>query len=242
LARRGHGELPIALGFKHAPPFIETAVAQLVAERVERIVGIVLAPHFSALSIGEYAARARGAAAREEQPPEVTVVNDWHLAPPYLELLATNVAEALAALPAAARDGAHVLFTAHSLPARILEMDDPYPTQLRETAAAVAELAGLERWDIAWQSAGRTPEPWIGPDVLDVLEQLAGAGASAVVVCPAGFVADHLEVLYDLDIAARDRAARLGLPFVRTASPNAAPQLVEAVTDAVLAELAVVTL
>ena len=126
----------------------------------------------------------------------------WHLAPGYLDFLSAALEDALRALPAEAGAGAHVLFTAHSLPARILDEDDPYPAQLRETAAAVAARTGLERWSVAWQSAGRTPEPWIGPDVLEAMSELAAAGASAVVVCPAGFVADHLEVLYDLDVEA----------------------------------------
>ena len=116
-----------------------------------------------------------------------------------------------------------MLFTAHSLPQRILEAGDPYPDQLAETAAALAERAGVERWSVAWQSAGRTADPWIGPDVLDVLRERSAAGTRAVVVCSCGFVADHLEVLYDLDIEAQGVADELGLAFARTASPNADP-------------------
>ena len=127
-----------------------------------------------------------------------------------------------------------VVFTAHSLPARILDEGDPYPVQLRETAEAVAGRAGIERWRVGWQSAGRTPEPWIGPDVGDVLEELAGNGTKGVLVCPAGFTSDHLEILYDLDVEARARAAELGLAFDRTASLNDDPRLCEAVAGAVL--------
>src|SRR5206468_3082982 len=146
---------------------------------------------------------------------EVTMVESWHLEPGYLDLLADLVRAALPPTPA------EVVFTAHSLPARIVEAGDPYPEQLRETAEEVAERAGVARWSVGWQSAGRTPEPWIGPDILDVLRsraagRAAGAGALDVLVCPAGFVSDHLEVLYDLDVEARRLAADLDLHFGRT--------------------------
>jgi ferrochelatase len=206
---------------------------------VRRIVGIVLAPHYSRMSVGEYAQRALAAAQAADPSVTVTVVESWHLAPAYLALLTGAVAAALATLPAPVRDRARVLFTAHSLPTRILAAGDPYPDQLRETATAVAQRAGLDNWGIAWQSAGRTADPWIGPDVLDVLDELAAAGEAGVVVCAAGFVADHLEILYDLDIEARNRAAALGLPFARTASPNDAPELAEAMAGAVLDRLTV---
>ncbi len=230
--------LRVELGYKHTSPFIEDALARLVEDGSRRIVGIVLAPHFSELSVGEYARRLEAAAAGAEDPPVVSVVREWHLAPPYLDYLAAAVLDALARLPADRRAGAHVLFTAHSLPARILDSGDPYPEQLRESAAAVAELKHRRRWGTAWQSAGRTSEQWLGPDVLDSLSALAGAGAPAVVVCPAGFVSDHLEILYDLDIEARERAASLGIAFARTALPNAAPELIAALAGAVREELA----
>jgi ferrochelatase len=237
LSAAGHPEMIVALGQKHAPPFIEDGVAELLAAGVERIIGIVLAPHYSSMSVGEYAARALAAADGSATPAPLTVVPDWHLAPSYLELLAREVGRAIDGLPAEQRARAHVLFTAHSLPQRILAAGDPYPDQLRETARAVAAIAGLDRWGIAWQSAGRTAEPWIGPDVLDVLAELAAAGAGAVVVCAAGFVSDHLEILYDLDIEARGRAEELGLAFARTASPNDAPELARTMAGAVLEQL-----
>lgn len=237
LTASGHPEMVVALGQKHAPPFIEDGVAELLATGVDRIVGIVLAPHYSGMSVGEYAGRAQAAAAGSATPVPLTVVRDWHLAPAYLHLLAREVGRAVQGLPGEHRSHAHVLFTAHSLPERILAAGDPYPGQLRETAAAVAEIAGLQRWGIAWQSAGRTADPWIGPDVLEVLADLSAAGVGAVVVCAAGFVSDHLEILYDLDIEARGRAAELGLAFARTASPNDAPELAEAMAEAVLTQL-----
>jgi ferrochelatase len=147
------------------------------------------------------------------------------------------VRAALAQLGQAA-SAAEVVFTAHSLPERILAAGDPYADELRATAGAVARAAGLVRWSVAWQSAGRTSDPWIGPDILEVMPQIAAAGASGVVVCPAGFVADHLEVLYDLDIEAAAAARELGLPFARTASPNADPSLAATLADVVAPLLA----
>jgi protoporphyrin/coproporphyrin ferrochelatase len=238
LANAGHPDVPVALGMKHAAPFIEDTVAELATAGARQILGLVLAPHYSHLSVGEYAERARTAAAAASGQPAVSIVHSWHLAPGYLDFLSVALKDAFRALPTEARAGAHVLFTAHSLPARILDDDDPYPAQLRETAAAVAARTGLERWSVAWQSAGRTSEPWLGPDVLKALDELAAAGADAAVVCPAGFITDHLEVLYDLDIEASARARELGIAFARTASPNADPRLLRALAHVVLEQLA----
>lgn len=217
----------VEMGMKHAAPFLEDGVAALARTGVRAIVGVVLAPHFSALSVGEYQQRLIAAADAAGLP--AACVDSWHLAPAYLDLLAESLAAALAKVGGAAE----VVFTAHSLPARILDTDDPYPTQLAETAEAVAHRAGIADWRVAWQSAGRTPEPWIGPDVLDVLRELSTTGTEAVVVCPAGFVSDHLEVLYDLDIEAQALADAVGLRFARTASPNDHPALCESVASAV---------
>jgi ferrochelatase len=206
----------VALGQKHAAPTIEDGVAALA--RTERIVGLVLAPHYSALSVGEYARRAAVAAA--EHRVEVRTIESWHLLPEYLRFLADAVLAALATLPEEVQRDAEVVFTAHSLPERAVPADDPYPDQVRATAEAVATLADLYRWSTAWQSAGRTPDPWVGPDVLDVIRTRAEEGAAGIVVCPCGFVADHLEVAYDLDVEARRVADEVGLPFARTASLN----------------------
>ncbi len=218
----------VELGMKHAAPFIEDGVAALVAAGVPRIVGLVLAPHYSALSVGEYAKRAEAAAA--EAGVGFTMVTSWHLAPGYLDLLTRFVGDEMERL---AVDPVEVVFTAHSLPTRILDMGDPYPDQLAETAASVAARAGVERWSVGWQSAGRTPEPWIGPDILSVLPALRDAGAAGVVVCAAGFVSDHLEVLYDLDVEARAAADAIGLAFTRTPSPNADPGFCATLADVV---------
>jgi protoporphyrin/coproporphyrin ferrochelatase len=204
----------VALGTKHSFPKVEDGVRELARNGVERIVGLVLAPHYSQFSIGEYADRASKAAA--EHGLVVDTIPSWHLLPAYIGFLQRAVTDALATVPA----GSRVLFTAHSLPERILASGDPYPDQIRETADAVTAATGLHDVAVGWQSAGRTPEPWLGPDVLDVVRDCAAAGAAGLVVCACGFVADHLEVAYDLDIEAATLAGELGLPFARTASVN----------------------
>ena len=225
----------VELGMKHAPPFIEEGMAALAGRGIRRAVGLVLAPHYSALSVGEYAARASTAEAVAGGRTDLVMVGSWHLAPGYVDLLAERVTEALPSLVVTDPDRVEVVFTAHSLPARILEAGDRYPDQLRETAQAVAERAALVRWSLAWQSAGRTPEPWIGPDLPTHMAERAEAGVEGVVVCPAGFVSDHLEILYDLDVEAAEVAARLGLAFARTPSPNDDPKFCATLAEVVRA-------
>jgi ferrochelatase len=161
----------VQLGQKHAAPFIEDGVESLAVAGVTSIVGLVLAPHYSAFSVGQYADRLAKAAAGHGLPS--TTVESWHTLPAYLAFLADAVHDALAEVP----DGAEVVFTAHSLPQRITETGDPYPAQVRETAAEVAERRKLTRWSTGWQSAGRTPEPWLGPDILDVVRGRSRAGS-----------------------------------------------------------------
>lgn len=208
----------VVLGLKHAEPKIETAVAGLAERGFRSIVGLVLAPHYSTYSIGQYMDRARAAA--EPHGISVVGVDSWAVDPAFVEFLARDMKARLAALPTNTK----VLFTAHSLPQRIIDGGDPYPNELRATAEAVAAAVGLtdwSSWSIAWQSAGRTPEPWIGPDILAVIDDLAASeNASGVLVCACGFVADHLEVLFDLDIEARAHARDKGLAFDRTACVN----------------------
>jgi ferrochelatase len=226
-----HGDFEVLLGMKHAAPFIEDAVAGIIADGITRAVGVVLAPHYSRLSIGEYEERARAAAVGNL---DFAMVPSWYDAAPYLEALVDRVQKALTTLP----ERTEVVFTAHSLPARIVNDGDPYPDQLRRTAEAVAARAGVGRWRVAWQSAGRTPEPWIEPDIGEVLDELAAGGdTEGVLVCPAGFTSDHLEILYDLDVEASARAGNLGLAFARTESLNDDPRLCEAVANAVLSHV-----
>lgn len=226
----------VEVGYKHVAPTIEDGVALLAAAGVRSVVGLVLAPHYSALSVGEYARRASHAGAASGVV--VDVIESWHLLPEYLDFLARAVSVALASLPDGVGRDAQVVFTAHSLPERALAAEDPYPDQVVATASAVATLAGLPRWSTAWQSAGRTPDPWLGPDVLDVVRVAAEEGVPAVVVCPCGFVADHLEVAYDLDVAARSVAAEVGVAFARTASLNDDPVVLGALASLVRSRVA----
>jgi ferrochelatase len=230
LDARAPGKFTVLLGTKHATPSIEDAVHRALAGGATRIVALVLAPHYSQLSVGEYLARVRAAAG----PVEVVGIESWATEPAFVDFLAREVATGVAAMPAHTK----VLFTAHSLPERILATGDRYPDEVRATATAVAARAGLAGWTswaVAWQSAGRTPEPWIGPDVLTVIDDLAASeNASGVLVCACGFVADHLEVLYDLDIEARARAERVGLTFARTACVNDDPAVMGALAERII--------
>lgn len=232
LDERAPGAYEVVLGLKHAAPMIETAVEDLAARGFTRIIGLVLAPHFSTYSIGQYMGRARAAA--EPHGIEVLGVESWAVEPAFVSFLARDLRTRLNAMP----EGTKVLFTAHSLPQRIIDAGDPYPNELRATAQSVADAVGIAEWStwsIAWQSAGRTPEPWIGPDILTVIDDLAGSeNATGVLVCACGFVADHLEVLYDLDIEAKAYAHERGLAFDRTACVNSDAEVIGALADRVI--------
>ncbi len=202
-------DFEVALGYKHAPPYIEDAIVELESKDVTEIVGVVLAPHDSRGSIGEYV---------ERLGSHAKAIRSWHDLPSWRAFQARAVRAALASMPSRT----HLVFTADSLPERVLE-GDMYADELRASAEGIAALAGLadDEWSMGWQSAARTPEPWRGPDIGEVLETLASKGSvDGVVVCPQGFTADHLEVLYDLDVVARRRADELGLSFGRTAMLN----------------------
>jgi protoporphyrin/coproporphyrin ferrochelatase len=226
------GHYRVAYGAKHAPPKIEAAVDSLADEGVEAVVGLVLAPHFSTISVGEYLERAKERAEVHRLP--FGAIERWGTDPVLIEVLAERTLAAIASLDRLP-DEVEVVITAHSLPMRILETGDPYAGELSESAALIAELAELPRWRVGWQSAGRTSEEWLGPDILDELANLASEGATAVVVCPAGFTSDHLEVCYDLDVEAKARATTLGLAFARTASLNDDPRIATALAHLVLA-------
>lgn len=224
------GAFTVGFGAKHVAPFIEDAAADLAASGVSRVVGLVLTPHRASMGSDEYLERAAAALEGAGASPPLVPVRQWFDAPGFADLIAARVRGALATLPA--DRPRTVFFTAHSLPARVLETGDPYPEQVAASAAAAAAAAGLDadgvRWGVSWQSAGRTPEPWIGPDILDELRRLgAGESAGGVVICPIGFVSDHLEVLYDVDIEARQVAGEARLAFDRTASLNDDPRFCE---------------
>jgi protoporphyrin/coproporphyrin ferrochelatase len=212
--------MPVYVGMKHWHPRIAEAVERALAGGAERIVGLVLAPHYSGISIGGYRDRLEDALAGRG---ELTFVESWHDYEPYVELLAERVRGT----------DAHVVFTAHSLPARILADGDPYRDQLLETSQLVAEQAGIVNWSLAFQSESRTGEPWLGPDILEELERLHGADVREVLLAPVGFVSDHLEILWDLDVEAREGAAHLGLELDRIESLNDDPAFIRALADLV---------
>ncbi|HEX8939353.1 MAG TPA: ferrochelatase [Candidatus Limnocylindrales bacterium] len=235
LAGRGR-PLPVYAGMRHIEPRIAAVVARSAADGVDQLAVIALAPQASAMSSGAYrAAVEAGAAALGEAAPRIAFVESWADEPHLVEALASNVRDALArfADPAAVA----VLFTAHSLPARVVAAGDPYPAQVALTARLVAERVGLADARVAYQSAGRTGEPWLGPELRDAIRDLAATGTRDVLVCPVGFVADHLEVLYDIDIEARAVAESLGVRLERTASLNDDPVFVTGLADLALAAL-----
>jgi protoporphyrin/coproporphyrin ferrochelatase len=238
------------LGMKHSPPSIPEAVARMRADRIERAVGIVMAPHWSGMSVETYVDRVRAAVDEDGRGPAFSFVRSYHAHPSYVTFLATRVSDALAGLPSAERSAASVLFTAHSLPTRVVEDGSlrcktcacadscRYRDGLQETADLVAETCGLESYGIAWQSAGRTSDPWWGPPVEESILEAAAMGRPALVVCAAGFVADHLETLYDLDVEAKAVAEGAGIRFVRTAMPNADPAFLDVLADVINDHLA----
>ena len=219
----------VALGMKHADPFIEQSVEELATAGFGHIVGLVLAPHYSAFSVGQYLDRLAVAAA--PHGIAVSEIKSWATEPAFVEFIAADLRARLATMP----DATRVLFTAHSLPQRILTVDDPYPSQLQATAERVATAAAIDNWGLAWQSAGRTAEPWLGPDILQVIDELAADGHTrGVLVSAVGFVADHLEVLFDLDIEASQRADSHGLAFARTTCVNDDPAVMTALAERVI--------
>ncbi|HWF17036.1 MAG TPA: ferrochelatase [Acidimicrobiales bacterium] len=228
LERRTPGRYAVSFGAKHTDPLIETAAAELVAAGHDRVIGLVLTPHASTMGSQEYLDRAANALG----PTPFVAIGPWYGEPALVDLLAARVTTALGTVTGRPR----VIFTAHSLPERIREAGDTYPEQLADSARLVATAAGLDEWGVAWQSAGRTPEPWLGPDVRDEVRRLGSDGtADAVVVCPIGFVADHLEVLYDLDVEVALVAAEGGLAYARTASLNDDPAFIELLADLITA-------
>jgi ferrochelatase len=220
----------VRFGSKYTDPSIEDTVASFLEDGITTIVGMALTPHSATLGSIEYLNRARAALGDNGT---LIGIEQWYPTPGFAALLAERVESAIAELPAG-HENPLVLFTAHSLPKRILELGDTYPDQLQDSADQIANAAGLKHYEIAWQSAGRTPDPWIGPDILDVVGGLPERGISAVVVCPVGFVADHLEVLYDVDIEAMNVANQIGVALTRTRSLNADPAFTAILAEAVV--------
>lgn len=238
------------LGMKHSAPSIPDAVARMRDDGIERAVAIVMAPHWSGMSVETYVERVRAAMDEQGGGPTFSYVRSYHAHPSFVKFLAARVSDALERLSPTDRAGAMVLFTAHSLPTRVLEDGSlrcktcdctgscRYRDGLQETADHVAQMIGLERYRIAWQSAGRTADPWWGPPVDESILESAALGHRAVVVCSAGFVADHLEILYDLDIEAKVVAEGAGIRFVRTRMPNADAEYLDVLAEVVRDHLA----
>ena len=238
------------LGMKHSPPFIPEGVEAMRADGIRRGVGIVMAPHWSGMSVETYVDRTLQAVDDQGGGPAFTFVRSYHDHPAFIEFLTARVAGTLGSLSHDERANVAVIFSAHSLPVRTLDDGSQrckycdcdascrYRDGLQETADLVAERLGLAHHVIAWQSAGRTNDPWWGPPIEDVIRDLAAQGHSAVVVCSAGFVADHLEILFDLDIEATQIAKEAGIVFARTRMPNADPEYLDVLAQVVRDHLA----
>jgi protoporphyrin/coproporphyrin ferrochelatase len=219
--------IPVHTGMRHWQPRIAEAAERALSGGAETIVGLVLAPHYSGMSIAKYRGLLEEAV---DGRAELRFIERWGSDPGFVDYVAERVRGT----------GAHVVFTAHSLPARIVSGGDPYEDELLETARLVSERAGLrDEWSFAYQSASPTGEPWLGPDILEHLDDLHARGVRSVLVCPIGFVSDHLEIRWDLDTEARDRAAELGLALERTPMPNADPAFVTVLASLVRRELQV---
>lgn len=228
------------LGMRHWSPWIEEVVGQMVEDGITHAVSIVLAPHFSKLSVAKYQGKVADGLEMVHGHITFEHVASYHDAPKYVQALVERVQQGLAEWPADERERVHVVFSAHSLPTRILQMGDPYDSQLRETAALVAARAGLpdSAWSWSYQSAGRSHEPWLGPQLEDHLSDLAAKGITDVISVPVGFVSDHVEILYDIDIKAQEEARALGMRLVRPPALNTDPLYIDTLVELIQARAA----
>jgi len=215
------------VGMRHWHPYIKDTLAEMQAQSIERAVGLVMAPHFSRMSIEAYFKKISEA----ESSIDVAPIKDWHLLPGYIDALVSRVCAALERFPADVRSQVPVIFSAHSLPERILEWNDPYPDQLRETVEAVMERLGDQPHAFAFQSAAISNEPWLGPDVSVLIGRYAGQGQKNIISCPIGFVCEHVEVLYDIDIVYQKLARSLGVRLERIEMVHTAPQMMAGLAE-----------
>lgn len=230
-ALNSKGELFKAfVGMRHWHPFINQTLADMSAAGIEKAVALVMAPHYSRVSIGAYIKKIQ----ETETDLEIEPIERWHLLPGYLDALAGRVQAALECFPADVRDSVPVIFTAHSLPERILEWNDPYADELNETVAELAKRLGPNPHEFAFQSAAISSEPWLGPDAGDVIERLASEGCKHVLIAPIGFVCEHVEVLYDVDIIFKGQAESLGMQLERIEMLNTAPRMIAGLAELVL--------
>ncbi len=225
----------VYVGMKHWHPYIEETVQNIVQDGATSIVGIALAPHYSRLSIGGYDEKVRKGLAKLGVEIPFVMVRDWHTEPSLIKALANHVRQGLSRLENPER--VTVLFTAHSLPKRAVAPDDPYQAQLLETSRLVAESSGIRNWDFAFQSAGEPRDNWLGPQIREQIAKLQKEGFEEILVCPVGFVSDHLEILYDLDIEARSYAASLGVKLERTDSLNDDPEFIKSLASVARSEI-----
>jgi len=230
-------EFKMYLGLKHIAPFIEDAVKQMHADGIEEAVSIVLAPHFSTFSVKSYNGRAQEEAGKLGGP-KISSIDSWYQEPKFIDYWAGRIKGIFEQMPNAEKEQSILIVSAHSLPEKILQFGDPYPSQLQETADLIAEQAGVKNYCIGWQSAGKTPEPWLGPDVQDLTRELhSNHGYKAFVYAPVGFVCDHLEVLYDNDYECKKVTTEIGASYYRPAMPNAQDEFIDCLATVVLKKL-----
>ena len=234
----GGGAYRVEVGMRHAQPWIADALARLAAEGAEQVVALVMSPQYSDVIMGGYVRALEEAQAALPRPVPTRVAAAWHTLPAFVDALAQRVREALDGLPASDRDSIPLLLTAHSLPKTVADREPSYMDQLRETARLVAEAVGIpdDRWRFAYQSAGHAPQEWLRPDLTELFPELRQAGHRSVLVAPVQFLADHLELLYDIDIAAREQADGAGLRLYRAGALNTMPQFIRALADVVQRE------
>lgn len=226
LNRNGQ-EFKAFVGMRHWHPYIKDTLAEMQSQGIEHSVGLVMAPHYSRMSIEAYFKKI----AEAESSVKVAPILDWHLLPGYLDALAHHVCDALERFPSEVRSDVPVIFSAHSLPERILEWNDPYPGQLRETVDAVMQRLGDQPHEFAFQSAAISNEPWLGPDVSVLIERYAKEGRKNIISCPIGFVCEHVEVLYDIDIVYQRLAKSLDVRLERIEMVHTAPEMIAGLAE-----------
>ena len=229
----GEKEYRTYVGMRHWNPFIEETMAEMLQDGVKQAVAVCMAPQFSQLSVGAYFQKVREALEPTGNTISFRYVSSWHDNPFFIRAVAEKLISARERMGTA--DDLRVIFTAHSLPASVLEQGDPYDAQVHETARLVAAQVGLDQsdWQFCYQSAGATSVPWLGPALNDVVSRLGESGIRKVLVVPVGFVADHVEILYDIDVEARGAAEKAGVHLERTESLNVSPSFIEALADVV---------
>ena len=219
----------VFVGMRHWYPFFSQALADMSAAGIQKAVGLVMAPHYSRMSVGAYFKKVQEA----ESDLEIALIERWHLLPGYLDALAGRVLTALERFPANVRTRVPIIFTAHSLPERILEWGDPYPDELNATVIEVVKMLNSNPYEFAFQSAAISNEPWLGPDAGDVIVRLASEGHKHVLIAPIGFVCEHVEVLYDVDIVFKRLASSLGMQLERIEMLNTSPEMITGLAELV---------